>query len=462
EVALGTPVDFTDLSTLNGGAAIVSWEWDFDDPASGTDNTSTLQNPSHTYDILGDFQVSLTVTDGNGCSHNYTAGLGVNPPPASNFSFTPACFGFDVEFTDLSTTSEGSITNWWWDFGDPASANNTSTEKDPTHLFTAPGTYTVELKTKAFGFNTITKEITVYQNPEAAFNSSTPCQGDAMQLTDATVLGDAAINSWSWDFADGNTSTQSNPSHTYTAAGDYMTTFTVTDENGCTHSTSQNVKVWENPTASFNTNSACVKNLTEFSDISLDGDASITAWQWTFGEASSGILNESTSQNPSHEYALPGSYDVSFQVTDANTCVNTRTASVTITPAPVANFTSNALCFGEDINFSDQSVTSNGNIIAWNWQMGDGFTYSSENPTHQYTSPGDKDIRLIATDNLNCVDTMDKTLYVTPDFTLDIAAFELCSNTPASLSGEVVDPLLTPDTWSWTFADGQSASGQSV
>jgi PKD repeat protein len=129
-------VDFTDQSTNNPSI----WSWNFGDSA-----TSSSQNPSHTYSLAGTYTVRLQVTNAGGSDLEIkTDYITVLDPPSSGpiaeFSANPTS-GDDpltVGFTDLST---GSPTSWQWDFGDGAS----STAQNPSHTYTAPGSYDVTL-----------------------------------------------------------------------------------------------------------------------------------------------------------------------------------------------------------------------------------------------------------------------------------------------------------------------------
>jgi PKD repeat protein len=135
-----------------------------------------------------------------------------------------------VTFADGST---GDVTSWFWDFGD----GGTSTAQNPSHEYTAAGQYTVTLTaTGPGGSDTETKTdyIDVSPAPVApvAEFSGSPTSG-AVPLTVAfadSSTGD--VTSWSWDFGDGGTSTAQNPSHEYTAAGQYTVTLTATGPGG--------------------------------------------------------------------------------------------------------------------------------------------------------------------------------------------------------------------------------------
>jgi len=140
---VGQTIQFTDTSTNSP----TSWSWSFSDPNSGSANTSTLRNPTHVFSAAGSYQVYLTATNAAGSSiagHSVTINVGVSAPVASfTFSPSPRHVGQTIQFTDTSTNSP---TSWSWSFGDPNSGSaNTSTLRNPTHVFSAAGSYMVNL-----------------------------------------------------------------------------------------------------------------------------------------------------------------------------------------------------------------------------------------------------------------------------------------------------------------------------
>jgi len=125
-------VSFTDAST----GPVTSWSWDFGDGGS-----STAENPSHQYTSPGNYTVSLTVTSAT-CNdtETKTSYIAVSDVVTANFSGTPTSgtAPLTVNFTDLST---GNPTSWSWNFGDGGS----SASQNPSHIYTAEGTYSVTL-----------------------------------------------------------------------------------------------------------------------------------------------------------------------------------------------------------------------------------------------------------------------------------------------------------------------------
>ena len=295
-------VAFTDTST----GSPTSWSWTF-----GDGNTSTAQNPSHTYSTNGSFTVALTATNAYGTNTNTkTNYISVATPPVANFSGTPTSGApsLVVAFTDSSTNSP---TSWSWTFGD----SYTSTTRNPSHTYTAAGSYTVALTAmNAGGSNTNTKTgyITVAVAPVANF-TGTPTNGQEPLAVTFTDTSTNSPTSWSWTFGDGSTSTTRNPSHTYTNAGSYTVALTATNVGGSNTKTQTgyiNVTT-QSPVASFTgtpTNGP-TPLVVQFTDTSTNVP---TSWAWTFGDGYGSNL-----QNPSHTYATAGDYTVSLTATNS-------------------------------------------------------------------------------------------------------------------------------------------------
>ena len=129
-------VSFTSTGSADPDGTIASYSWDF-----GDGNTSTDQNPVHTYTTSGDFDVELVAT-GPGGFDTMTAVAYVSVTEGVTAGFSPSVTTgtapLSVDFTDLST---GSPTAWYWDFGD----TGTDVVQNPTHVYTTGGTYTVML-----------------------------------------------------------------------------------------------------------------------------------------------------------------------------------------------------------------------------------------------------------------------------------------------------------------------------
>jgi PKD repeat protein len=161
----GDTVCFFDMSTIAGCDSISSRVWDFGD-SSAVDNSAS---PCHFFSQAGNYTVKLFVTASNGNSDSTTLSIGVNPVPAAQFSYNNVS-GIVVDFTDLSSVSSGSITSWYWDFGD----STLSLQHYPSHSFAAVGAYWVCLTaTSGFGCsNTVCDSVDVIGAGIADHNAS--------------------------------------------------------------------------------------------------------------------------------------------------------------------------------------------------------------------------------------------------------------------------------------------------
>jgi PKD repeat protein len=223
--------------------SVNTWKWNF-----GDGKTSTSQNPSHKYTKAGTYTVTLTVS-GSGGTNSKTQTISVYKAPKANFKATPTSglLPLTVNFTDKST---GTITGWSWDFGD----QQTGTDRNPSHTYTSPGTYTVVLTATNPGGSstkTISKCVTVYAPAVAGFtaSSTTGVAPAAIGFSDTST---GTISKWKWNFGDGKTSTQRNPTHTYSKGGTFSVTLTVSGKGGTSTLTQSNlITVYAASKASF-------------------------------------------------------------------------------------------------------------------------------------------------------------------------------------------------------------------
>ena len=247
-------------------------------------------------------------------------------------AFTYDCDDLVCTFTDASTDTDGTIASWAWTFGD----GGTSTEQSPEHTFATEDTFTVALTVTddESGEGTTSQDVTVAiatnVAPTAAFTVS--CNNLACTFTD-TSTDDGTIASWAWNFGDGATSTQEDPSHTYTAGGEVTVTLTVTDDEGEPGLTSQTFTVAANVAPVAAITPSCDGLVCEFDAFSSsDTDGSIVSYAWTFGDGdtASGVA-------PANNYLFPGDYVVTLTVTDDDGATDVATSTLTVDLPAVAN-----------------------------------------------------------------------------------------------------------------------------
>ncbi|MCK9593324.1 MAG: PKD domain-containing protein, partial [Methanoregula sp.] len=267
---------------LSGGTSVINDVWRLV-PAS-----SSAQNPSHTY-TPGTYQVSLQVYNTDGYNSTRKAGyITVNAlAPVANFTGTPT-YGIaplTVIFTDSSTNFPAS---WNWSFGD----GTTSASRNPEHIYTSAGTYTVSLNvTNAGGTNTKTSSGYITANvppaPVADF-TGTPTYGTVPLMVTFTDHSTNSPTLWNWSFGDGTTSTSRNSVHIYTIAGTYTVTLNATNAGGSNTKTAVGYITANVPPATVGyftgtpTSGQAPLNVS-FTDLSTN---SPTGWAWYFGDES--------------------------------------------------------------------------------------------------------------------------------------------------------------------------------
>ncbi len=183
----------------------------------------------------------------------YTIKYGADP--IANFTYTPQHpTDLDtIQFTDTSMDPAGTITSHYWDFGD----NQTSHIQHPTHQYTEDKIYNVTLQvTDDDGAtNTVRKQIVVSNVPPTSdfiWESIDIPDNNTIRFIDQTIDLDGTIQTWNWDFDDGNTSTHPNPVHRFPRQGPFIVTLTTTDDDNDHDAEQKNIFVPDNKNPHIN------------------------------------------------------------------------------------------------------------------------------------------------------------------------------------------------------------------
>ncbi len=259
------------------------------------------------------------------------------------------------------------------------------------------------------------------------------------QFTDASSSTGGAIITHDWDFGDGGTSTDQNPTYTYINPGNYTVTLIVTHETLITDTYDEPVSIVE-PTAAFSFVQTC--SLFEFTDLSAPDDGTITNWDWDFGDGGVSI-----NQNPSYTYTVEGDYIVTLIVTHESGCQDEITQNVSYYE-PEVSFSISPNC--ETFTFTDLSIPNLGAITDWSWTFGEGGTSDEQNPVYTYLTPGEYTVSLTITTSTGCVATADSIVsFYYPDagFSYD----NICGDFEFINESTVTDGELT---YYWVFDDG--------
>ena len=233
------------FSIIGFGYASTSFIWNFGDPDSGVNNTSTDASPIHEFTYAGYYYVYVRGdAPGEDGVDIFTV------PAAPKFDYERACAGNDVQFRNHSTFIPGfDIINYTWDFGDPTSgSDNNSNDENPIHIFNTAGNYTVilEIESSTGCMSSYELEVIVEEGPFAEFILPTSaCTDDGVYFE---AFQDPNIYTYEWDFDDpssGVSNTSKNPIaiHTFSGNGSYNVSLSVTDGDNCVQTISKPVDV---------------------------------------------------------------------------------------------------------------------------------------------------------------------------------------------------------------------------
>lgn len=366
--------------------------------------TSTLESPALAFDSDGTYDVTLNITNADGCETFDTQTITIHALPVVDFSNELSCETLTTQFEDMSTVNIDNLSSWQWDFGD---GSDFSTDQNASHIFNSDGDFEVELTAmSSFGcVDSLTKIVTVLKAPEAAFDVDKICIDVPIQFTDnsAPVAGEELIG-WSWNLA-GVFSAQQNPQVTFENALDYTVSLTVTSSNLCTSTIAQTLSVPPVPTVDFSLMDDCENETAQIADItSIIGDE-ITGHKWLING------NEvSSDSNFDYDFQQAGNYDVTLSITTENGCEYESSSSITIHPVPTANFTT-SFDFGAPPFIVDFTNLSTG-AESFSWTFEEGVISEDLNPQYTFESIGEFDISLVAISDQNCSDTISSRIQV--------------------------------------------------
>ncbi|MGB0839055.1 MAG: PKD domain-containing protein, partial [Chitinophagales bacterium] len=322
-IQMGGAIDFQNTSSGN----FTLWTWDF-----GDGNTSTAFSPSHQYNILGLFTVCLTIANDE-CTETYcmevdASGLGgsCNVFISSNID-TLATVPVTGMFEAVAT---GGIAPYAyaWNIGGLAIGDFASTV---SYTFDLPGVYDVCVEmTDAEGcVATDCTVIIVEEDPIGWDCQSNFTYGEvpgALGMLFTSISTGSGINSFFWDFGDGNTSTVQDPVHAFNTIGTFTVCLTVTATDGCVSTSCQNVVIGDGPLCTSNFN-VTITDLS-MSCFNMSTPLMGSEFVWSFGNG-----DISTEMNPTYNYDAAGTYDVCLTVltnTAIDSCFAQTCQTVTV------------------------------------------------------------------------------------------------------------------------------------
>lgn len=433
-----------------------TWNWDFGD---GT--TSTIKNPTHTYNSTGIYTVTLIVTN-KGCADTLTDiayVLKEAPQFTTDALHTNFCKNDSIQFT-ATNFNPAYIKNFLWQFDDGNSTSGASLSVTNNKYIRA-GTYDPWLITTDLnGCNDTTTSavsLNIY-GPTASFLAEAGgCKDSSIAFTDTSRTdGTHPLTKWIWNYGDGIIDSVSGrtPLHNYNSTGTYDVRLTVYDNNGCSSGVlKQDIVTITSPAANFSVSDSLRCSLSTISFINSSTGSGL-AYLWNFGDGKTSTLD-----TPSHAYTAEGIYTVSLTITDKYSCRNTITKPNVVTIAnPNASFTitSDTAATCPPLNVQIQNNSQNYSSVLWDF--GDGNTSSAINPTHSYTIPGNYKLTLIVNGYGSCSDTSASQIINIkgPYGSFSFSPNGSCSPSTVSFKAATTNTVL----YIWDFNDGSTQTTQ--
>lgn len=452
------PVQFSDSSDALGNT-VNRWTWQF-----GDNTGATTGNPVKTYSTAGSFTVKESIITDIGCLADTTAIINVSSIPVASFSVAaPYCSGSRLAIKDASVIAAGTITKWFWDYGD-GTKDTLSNGSVFTHVF-RPGTFTISLTVQSGSGCTskaFTQTITVTEGPAVDFRlPAIVClpKGNAA-FTNLSTISNISTNplSYLWNFGDGGTDTAASPVHIFKGTGPFDVKLTVTSKAGCVNDSSKNlVNVFAQPVAAFNlTPAICLRDSSYFTDASTAANQSITGYNWV---KASGVTD--TAKNTFTVFSAPGNYSIKHWVVSDKGCTSdTIIKQQLVNPLPSAAFViTGAACAGSPVTFTSQGVANAGSLNNWRWDMGDGTIKNLANGNaFQYvfgdTSP--RIVKLVVNSSTGCIsDTFSAGVNLHPLPSPNFGTPEICLKDAVArfTDSSLLSGAPAAFTYLWKFSD---------
>ncbi len=402
----------------------LTWTWSIDklsvdfwveDPVGTSYNFTSAANQGTgqlTIPVTGNWKMSWENTQlvdpyvDNSVILTYTTNIVNHKPQASlTADKTTGIKPLTVTFTGAGLDTDGTIVSYSWDFGD----TGTSVLQSPQHKFTTSGSFNTKLTVTDNDGASAVANITI--TPKDNKLPTASIKADKIEgIVPVTVIFtgngtdvDGTIQSYGWVFGDGGTSTEKDPTYTFSTVGIYNVILTVKDDyNGAgIANITITVKVVPNkpPVAAITAgpSTGIVPLSVQFTGKGVDSDGYILKYNWDFGDG-----NTSTDQSPKHIYDKVGIYTVKLMVTDDDLATANATSTITVkaNQLPKATIVT-ALTEGVrplEVLFTGKGLDSDGTIASYSWEFGDGNTSVEQNPTHTYVKPSVYLVKLTVTD----------------------------------------------------------------
>lgn len=441
KVCFGQKAKFLDQST-----DAINWKWQID-----SETEYTEQHPSHIYETLGFKNVKLVVQDTNNCKDSIvSSGIVEILGPLPLFDDDHDCIDYYTTSFNNQTTD---ATSYTWEFDDGI----VSYDANPTHTYSAYGTYTVKLTAENKSNNcrsSFEKEVFIFEpNADFTTQSTKTCEGVKVNFTDLSTYPET----FHWIFENTDTSSKENPVITFSSKNTYDVFLKYTDINGCQDSLLKDDYITVNsvPQVNFDIRDlkGCIPFTTQFTDQSIS-DTTITEWNWFFPQTAQTSIKQNPELTFNNDiYTGGGNISVVLKVTNANGCIaDSNAENVILSTYPfISLLAERNYCQFDTVSFENHSQ---GKGLKHKWKFNED-SIISEYPDFTFDQVGEYDFTYILSDTNNCTDTFFRSEFYKVDnpianFTTESITDKFCPPLFAIFQDSSSSNI---SKFEWTFGD---------
>ncbi len=432
-----------------------------------SDGKKFLNKPGvHTFQAPGEKSVHLITTTLEGCKDTSNSTLLVYATPAAGFDIDSSAYCLKnniIKVTSTSGSLNGEILSTIF-----TSATMTAEGDQATFTYPNAGQYaiTLEIEDNKGCKASSTNDIQIYPDPEVSFSIENDgnCLGkDQIDLKNESTLSQGIISAYLWDFGDGSSSTDFEPTKNYTEAKTYTITLTGISDKGCENTNSIQVVTYEAPKASFTTLnfSPCVNE----SRLDLDNTSSINSgdglrYEW---EIEGNTLTQTDIIN--YRFTTYGPKFVTLKVTSDKGCEDVYQTSFMVLPSPNVSFVIDEPFQCEDgnlftaLNTSDNPLSP---VVGMEWELEDGRKFNGSKTDFSFTQHGTYSVKLSLLNLAGCEASALTQVIVHPQPVASFAADEVCQSQAVTFDNQSTIPTGSIQTAMWDFGDQQKAYSLSV
>jgi PKD repeat protein len=360
------------------------------------------------------------------------------------------------KYTFTANTDTTLKTSYSWKIDATA---NVSLKRILTFIFTKSGKHYIDLTVTSAGgcqkhfYDTLYTD-TIYR-VKASFSVLAGCPKMPLTITDNSQPAKGHSMTWNWKFDDATSATGANPVKAFASSGNHTIWLITKSDSGCLDSISKTALINPAPKAIYTAINNCPKTPINFSNSSSITSGTIASYKWDFGDGTA-----STVKSPVKSYATSNIFAVKLVAISDMGCKDSVSQNITVYPLPNISFTVANACLSDTVKFVNSSTIVSGSILAYLWNLGDLSYATTKNVAHKYSKSGAYSVKLVATSNSGCMDTLVKAVTV---FTSPHAGMKQFVASCAGIPIQFYDSssIKTPDSiggWNWNFGDKTTQS----